>query len=284
MGVNGAASRPLCSYARLVFPDGAGIFLFGRMSRLFDSTSDIMRKRSSRSRLLSLPVPRLFSLRRILIFWGLLLFLIVPGSQVLTEESFVISEQTMRRMVQRFGPDARGRLFAWQNLIQTTEGNDQVKLERVNRFMNTVPFVDDAIHWGQPDYWATPMEFIASNGGDCEDFAIAKFFTLLKLGIPEDRLTLTYVKALRLNQAHMVLTYYPSPGAEPLVLDNLVPAILPSSRRTDLLPVYSINGAGLWLAKQRGKGKLVGSSDRLKHWNDLLDRMSDETEQDKKKP
>jgi len=220
----------------------------------------------------------LFFLVKKTLFWSLLLLLVVPGSQVLTKEAFVISEQTMSRMTQRFGTDARKRLLAWQNLIQTAEGSDRVKLEKVNRFMNTMPFIDDAIHWGQDDYWATPMEFIASNGGDCEDFAIAKFFTLIKLGIPEDRLTLTYVKALRLNQAHMVLTYYPAPGAEPLVLDNLVGAILPSSQRTDLLPVYSMNGSGLWLAKQRGKGQLIGGSDRLKRWNDLLDRMSDETE------
>lgn len=215
--------------------------------------------------------------------WSLLLLLVVPGSMVLTKESFMISEQTLRQMVQRFGVDARGRLLAWQDLIQTTEGSDRVKLEKVNQFMNTVPFIDDAIHWGQADYWATPMEFIASNGGDCEDYAIAKFFTLIKLGIAEDRLTLTYVKALRLNQAHMVLTYYPTPGAEPLVLDNLIGTIVPSSQRTDLLPIYSMNASGLWLAKQRGKGKLLGGSDHLKRWRDLLDRMSNETEQDERK-
>jgi len=243
-----------------------------------------MRKRSSLLPPLSLPAPRLLSPLRHLVFWWLLLFLAVPGSLVLTGESFIISEQAMRRMVQRFGADARERLLAWQNLVQTSKGSDLVKLERVNRFMNAIPYIDDAIHWNQANYWATPMEFIASNGGDCEDYAIAKFFTLLKLGIPEDRLTLTYVKALRLNQAHMVLTYYPTPGAEPLVLDNLVNAILPSSRRTDLLPIYSMNGSGLWLAKQRGKGKLVGGSERLSRWNDLLDRMSDETEQDKDTP
>ena len=76
----------------------------------------------------------------------------------------------------------------------------------------------------------------------------------------------------------MVLTYYPAPGAEPLVLDNLVDSIKPSSQRADLLPVYSLNGSGLWLANQRGKGKLVGDSDRLKHWRTLIDRISGEME------
>jgi predicted transglutaminase-like cysteine proteinase len=93
------------------------------------------------------------------------------------------------------------------------------------------------------------------------------------MGVQESKLNLTYVKALSLNQAHMVLTYYEKPGAEPLVLDNLVGDIKPASKRTDLLPVYSFNGSGLWIAKQRGRGQLVGKSDRLSRWQELLDRM-----------
>ncbi len=158
------------------------------------------------------------------------------------------------------------------------------KLERVNHFFNNIPFIADTIHWGKEDYWATPVEFLASDGGDCEDFAIAKYFTLISLGVAENQLTLTYVKALRLNQAHMVLTYYPAPGKEPLVLDNLVDTIAPSSKRTDLLPVYSFNGAGLWLAKQRERGKMLGDSSRLKRWQDLLNRMTEEFQKDEDAP
>jgi hypothetical protein len=71
----------------------------------------------------------------------------------------------------------------------------------------------------------------------------------------------------------MVLTYFSSPSAEPLVLDNLVGIVKPASERQDLIPIYSFNGTGLWLAKQRGRGKLAGSSSRLKRWQDLLERM-----------
>jgi predicted transglutaminase-like cysteine proteinase len=208
----------------------------------------------------------------------------VTAAPVGTEETFVINERTLRLMEKRYGTGARTRLLGWQNLIQTTGGDDLAQLERVNRFFNAMAFVDDDIHWQKADYWATPIEFLASEGGDCEDFAIAKYFTLIKLGIAEDRLTLTYVKAVRLNKAHMVLTYYPSPGAEPLVLDNLIETIQPSSQRTDLLPVYSLNGFGLWLAKQRGKGKMIGDSDRLKRWRELLDRMTNEMEPEEEAP
>jgi hypothetical protein len=84
-----------------------------------------------------------------------------------------------------------------------------------------------------------------------------------------------YVKALQYGIAHMVLAYYSSPGAEPLILDNLIDGIAPASKRPDLLPVFGFNGSGLWTAKQRSQGKLAGtSSDRLKPWQDLQKKMS----------
>lgn len=190
---------------------------------------------------------------------------------------FALDEATLAKAERIYGPEARQRLMAWQDLIvQDNSTTDQEKLEKVNSFFNrTVEFVDDIYHWRQTDYWATPIEFLASGAGDCEDFSIAKYFTLKALGVPESKLNLSYVKALRLNQHHMVMTYYSTPAAEPLVLDNLVPNVLPASRRTDLMPIYSFNGSALWLAKQRGRGKLVGSSSRLQRWQDLLERMPD---------
>jgi predicted transglutaminase-like cysteine proteinase len=129
--------------------------------------------------------------------------------------------------------------------------------------------------WGQEDYWATPVEALYKGAGDCEDYAIAKYVTLRQLGIPSDKLRITYVKALRLNQAHMVLTWYASPDAEPLVLDNLIPQIRPASQRQDLLPVYAFNAEGLWLPGPGG-GKRSGSSKQLSRWQDLLTKMRGE--------
>lgn len=193
---------------------------------------------------------------------------------VVASENFRIGKEILRQAEQRFGYEARERLLAWQRLInEDTSNSDLDKLEKVNSFFNSVDFVSDAIHWGKKDYWATPVEFLASAGGDCEDFSLAKYFTLKLLGVDEKRINLTYVKAWKIRQAHMVLTYYQTPESEPLVLDNLVNEILPASRRDDLLPVYSFNGTGLWTAKERGRGRLVGSSDRLSLWNDLLGRM-----------
>jgi predicted transglutaminase-like cysteine proteinase len=191
-----------------------------------------------------------------------------------TSERFRLDEEIVARAEAEYGKGARERLLAWEKLIREDESkSDMEKLEKVNFFFNTLEFVSDADHWGKEDYWATPVEFLATGGGDCEDFTIAKYFTLKILGVKEKKLNMTYVKALQLNQAHMVVTYYEKPGSEPLVLDNLVNDIEPASKRKDLLPVYSFNGTGLWIAKQRGKGKRVGSSERLGRWQGLLERM-----------
>ena len=205
----------------------------------------------------------------------LLLFFLVVHI-VSASGNFTLDPSILNAAEKKYGADARKRLAAWQQLIrEDTSRTDLEKLEKVNKFFNQVPFVSDAIHWGKQDYWATPIEFLASDGGDCEDFAIAKYFTLKILGVPEEKLNMTYVKAWKLNQSHMVVTYYKTPSTEPLVLDNLINTIKPSRQRPDLLPVYSFNGSGLWLAKERGRGNLVGKSDRLKMWNDLLERMPD---------
>ncbi len=203
-------------------------------------------------------------------------FLIGIASMTMAE-NFHLDLELLNRAELKYGKDARLLLVAWEDLIiQNTERPDLVKLEQVNEFFNRMEFVDDSIHWGQKDYWATPMEFLGTRGGDCEDFSIAKYFTLKAMGVEEEKLNLTYVKALNYNVHHMVLTYFRTSDTEPLILDNLVGEIKPASQRADLIPIYSFNGTGLWLAKQRGRGKFAGSSSRLQHWQDLIRRMSED--------
>lgn len=185
-----------------------------------------------------------------------------------------LAPQLIERMVSRYGSDAKVRLLDWQHLLASPPQDVPTTLDTVNRFFNRIDFIPDDEHWQQADYWATPTELLASNGGDCEDFSIAKYMTLIALGIPESQLRITYVKAVELNQAHMVLTWYEKPDAEPLVLDNLINEIKPASQRPDLIPVYSFNGADLWLAKERGSGQLVGRSERISPWRELLSRMA----------
>lgn len=189
-------------------------------------------------------------------------------------ESIRLSKADIEKLGKKYGARAQRRLESWQNLLVELANEDEsYKLERVNQFFNQVRFLDDIKHWKKKDYWATPVEFLITNGGDCEDFSIAKYYTLKELGVPTDKMNLAYVKALEYNQAHMVLTYYKNPRSTPLVLDNINGEILPATKRPDLLHVYSFNGDKLWLSKMGRRTALVGTSDRLKPWVKLQSRI-----------
>lgn len=188
-----------------------------------------------------------------------------------------VSRHQLKEIEEEHGGYARQRVLIWEKLIKSNKHTGSLeKLLLVNNFFNQMNFVNDIDHWGTEDYWATPLQMLTSNGGDCEDYSIAKYFTLRKMGIPAEQMRLTYVKALELNQAHMVLTYYPAQDADPLVLDNLVNAIQTVSSRKDLLPVYSFNGTDLWLAKKRGGEQHIGRSGRLSRWKAVIARIDDE--------
>lgn len=216
-------------------------------------------------------------------FWtALCLALLLVAIALAAEENHDIhlAQRVLQSAEAKYGHNAPTRLLAWTKLIADNRKKPETdKLKLVNDFFNQIPFVSDIEHWGKPDYWATPVEMLASNGGDCEDYAIGKYFTLLALGFNMDKLRITYVKAINLppsDQAHMVLTYHPKPDAMPLVLDNLNGEIKPANERNDLVPVYSFNGDGLWLAKERSSGRSVGSSSRISLWTEMNARMGKE--------
>lgn len=172
-----------------------------------------------------------------------------------------------------YGKRAGLRTQTWREKIAALQqASEAEQLTQINQFFNQLNFVDDIHIWGKKDYWATPLEFLGSNAGDCEDFTIAKYFSLLELGISDKKLRLVYVKAIELNQFHMVLAYYEQANSVPLILDNLIHEIKPATQRRDLLPIYSFNGSNLWLMKEKASGKLAGNSSRLSLWNDLRTR------------
>lgn len=181
--------------------------------------------------------------------------------------------------ISRYGSPAGESVAAWQRMMgEARELDDLDKLARVNAFFNRrVRFEDDIVVWQQSDYWATPLETLGRGAGDCEDFSIAKYITLRLLDVPAERLRLVYVRARigaadsTLTQAHMVVSYFETPTAEPLVLDNLIGEVRPAGRRPDLFPVFSFNNEGLWVG-----GGTTSSADpttRLSRWRDVLERM-----------
>lgn len=169
---------------------------------------------------------------------------------------------------------------SWRELIASgAAASDAERLKRVNDFFNrNILFGDDTVIWGQPDYWATPLETLGRGTGDCEDFVIAKFYTLKLMGVAADKLRLIYVRArtgvsdATPTQAHMILAFYITPDAAPLVLDNLVGDIRPASRRTDLSPVFSFNEQGIFSGASSNQLAPAVGAGRLSRWEDLLKR------------
>jgi predicted transglutaminase-like cysteine proteinase len=186
--------------------------------------------------------------------------------------------------IQRWGAAGLPKFNAWRELVNTgAKGSDVDRLKKANNFFNrAVAFADDTQVWGQMDYWATPVETLGRAAGDCEDYAIAKYFTLLELGVEPHKLRLIYVRAKTgtsdnaLLQAHMVLAYYAQPDAEPLVLDNLVGEIRPASRRPDLVPVFSFNKDGVFTGISGKDAVPTAGTGRLSRWEDLLKRAREE--------
>lgn len=210
------------------------------------------------------------------ISWFLFMMLALLQADIaFSDNTFYLDQSLLKQASDKWGKGAQVRLLEWENMIRSEQNaSDREKLEKVNAFMNKIPYGEDIDVWGVADYWATPIEFLGRGAGDCEDYAIAKYFTLKALGIPESKLRITYVRAMQLGKTHMVLTYSGKPGDEPLALDNLDKSIKPASERHDLVPIFIFNGTELWTAQQRGQGEATDSS-RLKPWRNLMKRMSE---------
>lgn len=208
-------------------------------------------------------------LRLWVVAW-LVVALLVPGLPTQAWDA-----ERMMAAAQRLSPRAVAGVQALQPLLMQSVGQDEAtQLQAINQFFNRrIQFREDTEAWGQVDYWASPLESLEKGQGDCEDYAIAKYFSLLAAGMPVAKLRLVYVRAQiggpqGVLQAHMVLAYYAAPGAEPMILDNLITDVRPASRRPDLVPVFSFNSEGLW----QGVGPQAAGDPaaRLSRWREIL--------------
>lgn len=193
-----------------------------------------------------------------------------------------LDPQKMQQVMQnRYGSDGSALLSAWNLMLdKANHSSAEEKLFQVNQFFNRhVRYTEDSILWKKSDYWATPVDIMGMRAGDCEDYTIAKYFSLLQLGIATQQLRLIYVKAQiggaqsKVFQAHMVLGYYPTPDAIPLILDSLINTIEPANKRPDLHPIFSFNSDGLWVGNQ---STAADPTARLSRWRDLLARAKAE--------
>ncbi|MBE0363265.1 hypothetical protein PULV_a3437 [Pseudoalteromonas ulvae UL12] len=208
-------------------------------------------------------------------FWLLPLLIIsfcVLASRLLDD---LATDAVLNKINQVYGQVGSQRVNNWMSLLNDINGDSEwQQLNKVNSFFNRqIQYQNDLPLWGKNDYWASPVEMLGVGSGDCEDYAIAKYFSLLSLGVSEEKMRLMYVRQLTVNEPHMVLIYFEKPDAIPLVLDNFEQRIKPASQRRDLKPIYSFNGQGLWMAKAKGLGKKVKNSKGVSAWEHLMQRI-----------
>jgi len=198
-----------------------------------------------------------------------LLFLL---TNVHAQNIYSIDDKTLQKAEKESGVEAKNRIVALVELLNKIYKKDDLqKLEAINDFFNEVEYSSDIKTWKQKDYWATREEFLTIDTGDCEDYVIAKYFSLRQLDISNEKIFLTYVKAIKYRQSHMVLTYFKTKNSVALVLDNIDTKILPATSRRDLRPLFNFNGEKIYMAKQRGLGRVVPKGKvNLKKWSNLV--------------
>lgn len=133
----------------------------------------------------------------------------------------------------------------WHALLANAQSKPlRQKLEIVNEWSNTHPYIEDMMNWGMEDYWETPYEFMAISG-DCEDYAISKYYSLRALGIPSDRLRIIVVQDLNLGGIiHAILGVYDKDSL--FILDNQIKQVTPALKIFHYRPVYAINEDAWW--------------------------------------
>lgn len=189
-----------------------------------------------------------------------------------------ISQDKLTLVERKYGKKAKKRVLLWDKmLVKAKKKKTLDQLKMVNDFFNKISYKRDIKHWKKKDYWASPLEFLGTGFGDCEDYAIAKYFALRQLGVPDKKLRITYVKlkkrGTKFEEAHMVLNYYHKPTQTPIVLDNVNKRLTLSTKRTDLKYIYSFNAVGLWKAQNKGKKLQSAGSNNLSNWKKMMERI-----------
>lgn len=212
----------------------------------------------------------------------LALYVLLPGAWAYAMRSDAsLFEQRLPVTTNVTAPEAVSRISHWRAFVKRTQHlSDAGKITAVNSYFNALHFVEDTTLWRKQDYWATPMQVVAAAAGDCEDIAIAKYFTLKAAGLSSQHLRITYVwnhdTRSGMPDPHMVLVYTSSSHSDPVVLDILTDGIQPLAKRPGLEPVYSLNSEGLWLEGGRARAIAAGSPAQLPQWRQLIQAMKDD--------
>ncbi len=213
-------------------------------------------------------------MKMILLYWGLLSTIAFSNVFELTNKDLKTIENAYEKekietRYQRF------QLF----LDEVKQYNTIKKLNRVNSYINRILPGYDRIVQNMTDYWSTPKQFLIEGKGDCEDYAITKYFTLKQIGMSSDKLYMAIVQVKHNTTMHMVMLYFETPQSIPLVLDNLSWKVLPLNKRKDLKVKVIFNEQDSYLLKNHKKYKKVNIDwGKKNRWKELLQRIYDKKE------
>lgn len=112
---------------------------------------------------------------------------------------------------------------------------EALSLATINDYWNRkIKYESDMVSTGLVDYWQTPLESFMHEKGDCEDYAIAKYLTLILEGYKNVHVVTTVLTHPNGNkEPHVVVT------CNGWVLDNAAKEIVKLEQRIDLAkPLY----------------------------------------------
>lgn len=132
----------------------------------------------------------------------------------------------------------------WTGLVNDLKAQNKLRqLITVNRWFNRLPYKYDEYAYNTIDYWADTAELL-SKRGDCEDFALSKYFTLRRLGFSPDELKITVVYDQEKYLNHAVLMVYT--GGTRYMLDSNSDDMGPSPMEYRYKTIYAFNENTAW--------------------------------------
>lgn len=190
-----------------------------------------------------------------------IIYLLFIPYLIIASEYPHFSNKDLQKIEETSGRIAKNRSMDYQKQVEKFQTYNRTKqLNIVNNYLNQLLPQYDDIMQKKEDYWATPKEFLSLGYGDCEDYVIIKYFTLIKLGFDKDKLFLTTVHEQYNGGYHMVLTYFQERGKSPLVLDNLSFRILDLKTRSDIKADVFINNHGVFKINKKHKLQRIAHS------------------------
>ena len=205
-----------------------------------------------------------------------LLILLLIAFNVYASNYPSFTKYELQNIQKHSGNIAKNRALDYEQTINSFKKlpkNQQ--LIRVNSYLNQLLPQVDTLNQQSSDYWETPKEFLTIGYGDCEDYAIIKYYTLLKLGFKKNKLFITTAYEKYSGTYHMVLSYFESFNKSPLILDNLSFRILDLKTREDLKIDKFINYQGVFRLNE--KNKLIWIAGSYPKFENLVKKIKKES-------